>query len=104
MRTLAGYDVRKGDRSTAEPLYQKLVEVGPERGEPAALRRLPRRSTAHATPRPRRPSEGDRDREADEESADASSALASFYYARERYDEAVKMLKDGIRSARTTSI
>ena len=95
IRTLAGYYVRKGDRATAEPLYQKLVEI-----EPSAASQLLYGGFLAL----------DKARDADAESAykkalevakeenkgEVAQRVASYYYARERYDEAEKTLKDGI--------
>lgn len=97
VRTLAGYYLRKGDRSTAEPLYQKLVEM-----EPTAASQLLYAGFLAL----------DRTRDADAESAYQKSLelatdetrgevvqrVASYYYERERYEEAEKTLQAGIEA------
>ena len=94
---LASYYVRKGDRDTAEPIFQKLVEMDPS--APSQLLY----GGFLASDRTR-----DADAEAaykkslelakDENRAEVVQRVASYYYGRERYDDAEKTLKDGLEA------
>jgi tetratricopeptide (TPR) repeat protein len=95
VRLLAGFHVRSGDREGAEPLYHKLTEMDPSAESYFALAGFLAQDRA-------------RDAEAeaayrqalqvadDKEKSAAYRRLASFYYARERYDEAGATLEEGV--------
>ncbi len=94
---LANYHRRREEFSQAEPLYRKLVEVEPGLGSHAALAAF-------------LAADGERDEEAElsyrkaielaeeERRAAAYSLLANFLYARERFDEAELVLREGIEA------
>ena len=95
VRTLAGYYVRKGDRATAEPLYQKLVEMEPTAPSQllyAGFLALDKARDADAEIAYKKALEVAKE----EEKGEVTQRVASYYYARERYDEAEKTLKDGL--------
>jgi tetratricopeptide (TPR) repeat protein len=95
VRTLAGYYVRKGDRAAAEPLYVQLVTADPSAPNEllyAGFLALDRSRDADAETHYKKALEVAKD----EEKSDVVQRIASYYFARERYDEAEKTLKDGI--------
>lgn len=95
LRTLAGYHVRRGDREAAEPLYDELVERKPTAGNHllrAGFLALDRERDADAEAAYAKAFE----LATDEEKPDVTQRLASFYFARERYDEAEKTLQTAI--------
>jgi len=95
LRTLAAFLARKGDRAAAEPLFRKLVTQDPsakswfqlagflsqDRKRDAEAEEAYRKGLGAAT---------------DKEKPEAYQRVASFFYQRERYDEAEKILKEGL--------
>jgi tetratricopeptide (TPR) repeat protein len=95
VRTLAGYYVRKGDRAAAEPLYLQLIESDPTAANQllyAGFVALDRERDAEAEAAYLKALEVAND----ENKSDVYQRIASYYFAREQYDEAEKTLKDGI--------
>lgn len=95
LRTLAGYYVRKGDRATAEPLYQQLVAKDPSTTMHllyASFLALDRARDADAEAMYRKALEVAKE----EEKADVYQRIASHLFARERYDDAEKTLDEAI--------
>lgn len=94
-RTLAGFFTRKGDDAAAEPLFRAIIEKEPTARSYFDLGGFLTEATG-------------RDEEAEaafrkgvevaapDEKAQAYQRFASFYYQRERYDEAEKLLQEGI--------
>jgi tetratricopeptide (TPR) repeat protein len=92
---LANYHRRRGELTRAEPLYRKLIEVEPGFASYAALAAF-------------LAADGERDGEAEEayrkaielaepeRSATARLLFANFFHARERFDEAERLLREGI--------
>jgi tetratricopeptide (TPR) repeat protein len=94
---LAGYYLRKGDRDSAEPLYQKLVEMDPSAASQllyAGFLALDRTRDADAEAAYKKSLELAKD----ENRGEVVQRVASYYYGRERYDEAEKALKDGLEA------
>ena len=95
VRTLAAFFVRKGDRVSAEPLYKQGIEL-----EPSARSYL--LIGGFLAEDPARAKEAEAayrkalELAKDEERPDAYQRLASYYYARERYDESEAVLKEGV--------
>lgn len=95
LRTLAGFYVRRGDRAGAEPLFKQGVELEPSARSYLLL-------GAFLAQDPARAKEAEAayrkaiELAKDEEKPYAYQVLASFYYARERYDESEALLKEGI--------
>jgi tetratricopeptide (TPR) repeat protein len=95
LRTLAGFLTRKGDLAAAEPLFRQLVEKDPSSQswfQLGAFLTVDRARDAEAE-------EAYRAGLAVAEEKDRSEAyqrIASFYYQRERYDEAEKVLQEGL--------
>lgn len=97
LRTLAAFLARKGDSAAAEPLFRQLLEKDPrarswfqlggflaqDRARDAESEQAFRKGLELAT---------------DEEKPDAYQRIASFYYQRERYDEAEKVLQEGVEA------
>ncbi len=91
---LANYHRRRNEPSEAEPLYRRLVAIQPGFASHAALAAF-------------LAADGERDVEAEEayraalevaepeRRASAYSLLANFFYSRERFDEAEKVLREG---------
>lgn len=95
LRTLAGFLVRKGDPAAAEPLLRQLVEKDPSARsyfQLGAFLSQDRARDAEAEAAYRKGLELAKE----DERADAYQRLASFFYQRERYDEAEKTLQDGL--------
>jgi tetratricopeptide (TPR) repeat protein len=95
VRTLAGYYVRKGDRASAEPLYVTLVTKDPSAANQllyAGFLALDRTRDADAEAAYQKALEVAKD----ENKGDVVQRIASYYFARERYDDAEKTLKDGV--------
>lgn len=97
LRTLAAFLTRIGDTATAEPMFRQLVEKDPSTQswfQLAAFLSLDRNRDAEAE-------QAFRSGLAvveEAQKAEAYQRLASFYYQRERYDEAEKALQEGIEA------
>jgi tetratricopeptide (TPR) repeat protein len=97
LRTLAGFLTRKGDLAAAEPLFRQLVEQDPSAQsyfQLGAFLTQDRARDAEAEEAYRKGLEVAKD----EEKSDAYQRLASFFYQRERYDEAEKILQEGVEA------
>ena len=98
VRTLAAFLARTGNNEAAEPLFRLLVETDPSAEswfQLAGFLSLDRERDEEALVSFRKGLElAD-----DEERANAYQRLASFYYQRERYDEAEKTLQEGIEAS-----
>ncbi|MDJ0869998.1 MAG: tetratricopeptide repeat protein [Myxococcota bacterium] len=97
VRLLANFHVRKGSRDAAGPLYVKLTEMAPTAPSYFALGSFlaqDRERDSEAEAAYRKALEV----ATDEERAGAYRRLASFFYARERFDEAESTLQQGIES------
>ena len=95
LRTLAAFLTRKGDLAGAEPLFRKIVEMDPttrSHFQLAAFLAQDRARDAEAEEQYRKGLEV----ATDEEKPVAYQRIASFYYQRERYDEAEKVLQEGV--------
>ena len=80
----------------------KLIEVAAELRGVRRARGLPGRATsARDAEDARRPTEGARARRSARSSSAPTRALASFYYSRERFDDAETLLERGHREGRT---
>jgi len=98
VRTLAGYYLRKGDGAPPSRSIRKLVEMEPTAATPAPLRQL-----SGARPDARRADaqsayEKSLELATDETRGEVVQRVASYYYERERYDEAEKTLQAGIEA------
>ena len=95
VRTLANFYVRRGDRAAAEPLFKQSIQMDPSARSYLMIGGFygldPKRD-AESEAAYRKALEVAKD----EEKPDAYQRLASHYYARERYDEAEAVLKEGI--------
>lgn len=97
LRTLAAFLTRKGDLSAAEPLFRQLVEKDPSAQSYFQLGTFltqDRARDAEAEAAYRKGLELAKD----DDRADAYQRMASFFYQRERYDEAEKILQDGVQA------
>jgi tetratricopeptide (TPR) repeat protein len=97
LRTLAAFLTRAGDLATAEPMFRQLVEKDPSTQswfQLGAFLAVDRERDAEAEQAFR----SGLGVAKEEEKSEAHQRLASFYYQRERYDEAEKVLQDGIES------
>jgi len=97
LRGLAAFLARSGDRAAAEPLFRQLVEKDPSAQswmQLGAFLALDRSRDEEALQAYRKGLEV----ATDEEKPDAYQRLASFYYERERYDEAEKVLQEGLEA------
>jgi len=95
MRTLANFYVRKGDRERAEPLYKQLLEADPSARSYflyASYLTQDKARDAEAESAYKKALELAKD----DEKPEAFQRLASYYYARERYDESEATLKQGL--------
>ncbi len=98
LRMLAAFFARQGENAAAEPLFRRLVEMDPTAPswfQLAAFLSLDRARDEESLTAFRKGLELAKP----DERSNAYQRLASFYYQRERYDEAEKTLQEGIESS-----